>query len=731
MMMTSMNQPPISRPSSHQALPCYDTLPPVQNQWLVIQGPSRNWAHEQEAWDCDYFAANMSLCSRYKWVVEDPQSFCCVCGGGTYDQPPSALPVLPPSPPPPHKSASPPLRLPCSLQPQCPPSSLPFPCPVPPTPTAPNAAPPAVPRAAPSLPPSSPPLLLPPSLHTPPPQLLSTAPCFDLFQLEGRPWLISTDGLQYTNLVAQSCAYFEKDPSLCRILKWTHRAAAEDCCVCGGGCGSTRRHSCSLPPGPPPLSPPPPHMPPLQPPCSPPSLPPSLCLPPRRLPSPHVPLPSPLPHLPPPPSQPSPPPQSASSLLPCSPPPFSRSLSPPAVMLPCLPLAFSRPPPATSLLPPGLTHEMRLQPMRPLRGQWRPPSLALPTAPLPSSLHRSSPIDSTSRSESPPASLPHIPVPALERPLSSNLLPLAALNEDMKGLTPLPHPPNDSRWVLFVVIGVAAVLLLVLIIVICSFCTKPCHFCLLFCTHPDPSVGPLYLPEQIRQEYAEEIGLKRPPPHLCILIRHICCCSRRKIHMNLDLLDPHAGIGSSLAQHHHRGVHLPSPTPPRSHQQQPGQQSQPTARFLESAATATALTATTLETSLAMLSCTGPELAVSSCSRAKTSAGPPPRWSNPLRHSDPAYRFYEPAQPALLPPAQEQTQQLQSQHEQPRRGVPLPQPQQQPSPPYQSNQHQNPQQQQLLHQQQPPEQQSPPPPHLPPPTATTEPSAPFDFAESR
>ena len=43
---------------------------------------------------------------------------------------------------------------------------------------------------------------------------------------------------------------------------------------------------------------------------------------------------------------------------------------------------------------------------------------------------------------------------------------------------------------------------------------KPeCALCMRMCTHPNPGMGPLYMPDERREEYAADAGLKRPPPH--------------------------------------------------------------------------------------------------------------------------------------------------------------------------------------------------------------------------
>ena len=46
----------------------------------------------------------------------------------------------------------------------------------------------------------------------------------------------------------------------------------------------------------------------------------------------------------------------------------------------------------------------------------------------------------------------------------------------------------------------------------------------LMCTHPNPAMGPLYLPDELRDEYAAEIGLKRPPPQCSLRVLQLKLC---------------------------------------------------------------------------------------------------------------------------------------------------------------------------------------------------------------
>ena len=38
------------------------------------------------------------------------------------------------------------------------------------------------------------------------------------------------------------------------------------------------------------------------------------------------------------------------------------------------------------------------------------------------------------------------------------------------------------------------------------FSNKHRRFCYLMCTHPNPSMGPLYMPKEMRIEYAAQLG---------------------------------------------------------------------------------------------------------------------------------------------------------------------------------------------------------------------------------
>ena len=40
-------------------------------------------------------------------------------------------------------------------------------------------------------------------------------------------------------------------------------------------------------------------------------------------------------------------------------------------------------------------------------------------------------------------------------------------------------------------------------------CSRPRRLCVLLCTHSDPTLGPLYVPDDVRRELATQLGLKR------------------------------------------------------------------------------------------------------------------------------------------------------------------------------------------------------------------------------
>ena len=45
----------------------------------------------------------------------------------------------------------------------------------------------------------------------------------------------------------------------------------------------------------------------------------------------------------------------------------------------------------------------------------------------------------------------------------------------------------------------------------CTCFSRPRRLCVLLCTHPDPTLGPLYVPEEVRREFAIQLGLKHVP----------------------------------------------------------------------------------------------------------------------------------------------------------------------------------------------------------------------------
>ena len=66
-------------------------------------------------------------------------------------------------------------------------------------------------------------------------------------------------------------------------------------------------------------------------------------------------------------------------------------------------------------------------------------------------------------------------------------------------------------WLLWLVVGLAVVASLLLLLLGCMCFSRPRRLCVLLCTHPDPTLGPLYVPDDVRQEYAMQLGLKQVP----------------------------------------------------------------------------------------------------------------------------------------------------------------------------------------------------------------------------
>ena len=72
----------------------------------------------------------------------------------------------------------------------------------------------------------------------------------------------------------------------------------------------------------------------------------------------------------------------------------------------------------------------------------------------------------------------------------------------------------------FALIGGGVGLAISLAILCCLRSQKRRKLLFLLFTHPNPAMGPLYMPDERRDEYARTLGLKRPPPQLWSLL---CC----------------------------------------------------------------------------------------------------------------------------------------------------------------------------------------------------------------
>ena len=68
-----------------------------------------------------------------------------------------------------------------------------------------------------------------------------------------------------------------------------------------------------------------------------------------------------------------------------------------------------------------------------------------------------------------------------------------------------------QSWMMWLIVGLGVGLPPLLLALSCLCCTKPRRLCVLICTHPDPTLGPLYVPEDVRREYATQLGLKQVP----------------------------------------------------------------------------------------------------------------------------------------------------------------------------------------------------------------------------
>jgi hypothetical protein len=69
-----------------------------------------------------------------------------------------------------------------------------------------------------------------------------------------------------------------------------------------------------------------------------------------------------------------------------------------------------------------------------------------------------------------------------------------------------------AGWLLWLFVGLAVLVALLLLLLLGCMCfRRPRRLCVLLCTHPDPTLGPLYVPDDVRREYAMELGLNKVP----------------------------------------------------------------------------------------------------------------------------------------------------------------------------------------------------------------------------
>ena len=73
------------------------------------------------------------------------------------------------------------------------------------------------------------------------------------------------------------------------------------------------------------------------------------------------------------------------------------------------------------------------------------------------------------------------------------------------------------------ILGGAIGLLISLVIFCCLRSPRRRKLLFLMCTHPNPALGPLYMADERRDEYARELGLKRPPPQFWRMLSVLCC----------------------------------------------------------------------------------------------------------------------------------------------------------------------------------------------------------------
>ncbi|KAL1503641.1 hypothetical protein AB1Y20_012115 [Prymnesium parvum] len=508
--------PPPSPPSppAPPPPPCFDTIELEGQPWLIFA--DRNEFSDFQAHSCAFFnrvLVNGSFvrsprCRELKWIRSEPLADCCVCGGGSYVQP---------SPPPASPSPAPP------------PSPSP---PAPPPPLRPGEAeatavlfvvrvdgiveasidrPRYISRVA---------------------ARVGVAPRHVSLEVAAGSLLLTARILlpPRGEVTAEAASLALNATSAAEVAAWVNVSEAQ---VAPLPIRTAKFIVDASPPPAPPLPPPLPPAPPggFSPP--PPRLPASPSLPPPTspLPSPPPPLrPSPLP---PPPGQPPP------WLPPRGPPVLPPPVSPPALPPPPLRPPPRLPPPPTPPPAPLLPPPPRPPPAPPPSPASPPPSapprLPSPPAPPPPS----PPPPSAPSPEHPPAAPPHPPRPP-------SLPPSPSPPQAPPPSHPLPHsPPLPPRpppsplppWLpsfsnglsadvssqlgLFSIVGTAA---LVLLLLLCCCFRAPRGVCYLVFTHPNPSMGPLYMPKEMRLEYAQKLGLRQPPPTLFECLPAFFCC---------------------------------------------------------------------------------------------------------------------------------------------------------------------------------------------------------------
>ena len=174
-----------------------------------------------------------------------------------------------------------------------------------------------------------------------------------------------------------------------------------------------------------------------------------------------------------------------------------------------------------------------------------------------------------------------------------------------------------SRLPLTVWLVIACGTLGLLLVLSMLWCIRSAHqrkMLFLVCTHPNPSMGPLYMPDERREEYSLQLGLSRPPPQLWRVLSLLCCVTwddpaRRK---------PQTGETTHEAAEQQSTLKQPS-------------------QIVDAAALAVTVAAA------AAAGCSANSTAAGSASGDDTSPARSGRRSRLLAHSNPSIRwFYEP-----------------------------------------------------------------------------------------